>query len=236
MSIKIKLYFFATFRELVGKKTMYLEISQDHTVRGLKNALVYLYPNLTKHIGHALISINRKFAFDEDKIMDNDEVAIFPPVSGGNDKFPTICQVTSQEIDIDQLTKRITLSATGAVCTFIGVVRELTLQPSLFKTLSLEYESYEAMAIDKMNLITKEMRERWPELQGILMVQRLGTLYPGNVTVLIACGAAHRDGGIFDAARYGIDRLKQIVPVWKKQVGTNEKFWIEGNYHPKPGE
>jgi molybdopterin synthase catalytic subunit len=57
---------------------------------------------------------------------------------------------------------------------------------------------------------------------------------PGTPTVLIACTAAHRDTGVFEAARYGIDRLKEIVPIWKKEIGSNGQEWIEGEYIPTP--
>jgi len=73
-------------------------------------------------------------------------------------------------------------------------------------------------------------------VEGIAIVQRIGKLYPKTPTVLIACTAAHRDTGVFDAARYGIDRLKEIVPIWKKEFGPNGETWIEGDYIPKPGE
>lgn len=87
-----------------------------------------------------------------------------------------------------------------------------------------------------MAQVAQEIRDRWPAVQGIAIVQRIGKLYPGTPTVLIACTAAHRDTGVFEAARYGIDRLKQIVPIWKKEVGPDGESWIEGDYIPHPGE
>ncbi len=92
------------------------------------------------------------------------------------------------------------------------------------------------MAEAKMRQVADEIRSRWPNVEGIAIVQRIGWLDPGTPTVLIACTAAHRDTGIFDAARYGIDRLKEIVPVWKKEFGPNGESWVEGEYFPKPGE
>ena len=71
-------------------------------------------------------------------------------------------------------------------------------------------------------------------MEGIGIVQRIGLLDPGTPTVMIACTAAHRDTGVFEAARYGIDRLKQIVPVWKKEIGPDGEVWIEGEYDPRP--
>ena len=87
-----------------------------------------------------------------------------------------------------------------------------------------------------MQQVAQEIRNRWPVIQGIAIVQRIGRLMPKTPTVIVACTAAHRDTGVFDAARYGIDRLKEIVPVWKKEVGPNGETWIEGKYRPKPGE
>ena len=90
--------------------------------------------------------------------------------------------------------------------------------------------------IDSVRQVADEIRSRWPTIEGIAIVQRIGRLYPRTPTVLIACTAAHRDTGVFEAARYGIDRLKEIVPVWKKEVGPNGEEWIEGDYLPGPGE
>ena len=87
-----------------------------------------------------------------------------------------------------------------------------------------------------MKQVAEEIRARWPVVEGIAIVQRIGKLYPKTPTVLIACTAAHRDTGVFDAARYGIDRLKEIVPIWKKEVSPNGESWVEGEYIPKAGE
>ena len=88
------------------------------------------------------------------------------------------------------------------------------------------------MAERKMQQVAEEIRGRWSSIEGIAIIQRIGTLYPGTPTVLIACTAAHRDTGVFEAARYGIDRLKEIVPVWKKEVGPTGEAWVEGDYIP----
>lgn len=85
-----------------------------------------------------------------------------------------------------------------------------------------------------MKQVADEIRSRWDTIEGIAIVQRIGRLYPRPPTVLIACTAAHRDTGVFDAARYGIDRLKEIVPVWKKEIGAGGNEWKEGGYMPKP--
>jgi molybdopterin synthase catalytic subunit len=92
------------------------------------------------------------------------------------------------------------------------------------------------MAEAKMCQITDEIRMRWPTVEGIALVQRIGRLLPGTLTVVIACTAPHRDTGVFDAARFGIDRLKEIVPVWKKEIAPDGEAWVEGDYFPRPGE
>jgi molybdopterin synthase catalytic subunit len=73
-------------------------------------------------------------------------------------------------------------------------------------------------------------------VEGVALVQRVGTLLPGTVSVIVACSASHRDSGIFEATRYGIDRLKEIVPIWKKEFTTDGEAWVEGEYFPQPGE
>lgn len=150
--------------------------------------------------------------------------------------YPTIFSITEDELDLDTLLDAITLPSTGAAAIFTGMVRGVTSRGDAHETVYLEYEAYELMAEAKMKQVADEIRERWPTIEGIAIVQRIGRLYPRTPTVLIACTAAHRDTGVFEAARYGIDRLKEIVPVWKKEVGKNGEEWIEGDYIPKAGE
>ncbi len=150
---------------------------------------------------------------------------------------PTLCSITSNELDLDALLAAITLPTTGAACFFTGMVRAQTQRHGLPpQTEYLEYEAYAPMAEAKMQQIAAEIRQRWPTIEGIAIVQRVGRLYPQTPTVLIACTAPHRDTGVFEAARYGIDRLKEIVPVWKKEVGAEGEEWVEGSYLPQPGE
>ncbi len=147
--------------------------------------------------------------------------------------FPLVTSVAEETLDLDDLLARITLPSTGAAAIFTGMVRGLTEREGLPpQTEYLEYEAYIPMALAKMNQVAEEIRTRWPAVEGIAIVQRIGRLYPGTPTVLIACTAAHRDTGVFEAARYGIDRLKEIVPIWKKEIGAGGEAWIEGSYLP----
>lgn len=150
--------------------------------------------------------------------------------------FPTIYSITEDEIDLNDLLEQVTLSSTGAAAIFTGMVRGRTTRGEARETEYLEYEAYIPMAEAKMKQVAEEIRGRWPVVEGIAIVQRIGRLRPKTPTVLIACTAAHRDTGVFDAARYGIDRLKEIVPIWKKEVSPDGEFWVEGEYFPKAGE
>lgn len=151
-------------------------------------------------------------------------------------EFPAIFSITEEEIDLNDLLAKITMTSTGAAAIFAGMVRGETKRGDSHHTEYLEYEAYVPMAEAKMKQVADEIRDRWPIVEGIAIVQRIGRLYPKTPTVLIACTAAHRDTGVFDAARYGIDRLKEIVPIWKKEVSPGGEFWVEGEYTPKAGE
>lgn len=150
--------------------------------------------------------------------------------------FPTIFSITEDEIDLNNLLAKITLTGTGAAAIFTGMVRGETQRGDAHETEYLEYEAYIPMAEEKMKQVAQEIRARWTSVEGIAIVQRVGKLYPRTPTVLIACTAAHRDTGVFEAARYGIDRLKEIVPIWKKEVSPTGEAWVEGDYFPKAGE
>jgi molybdopterin synthase catalytic subunit len=154
----------------------------------------------------------------------------------GTMDYPTIISVTEAELDLAALLERVTLASTGAAAIFSGIVRGVTVRGEHHETLYLEYDAYYPMAEAKMRQIADEIRFRWPSVQGIAIVQRVGKLFPRTPTVLVICTAAHRDTGVFEAARYGIDRLKEIVPIWKKEVSPDGEFWVEGEYIPKPGD
>ena len=227
---------------------MTVALDDGATVGDLKTRLAVEVPNLAPALPTALVSINREFAFRQDALHDGDEVGLFPPVSGGvgpkissataaGIEPPTIFRITNDQLDLDALVAAITLPTTGAACIFTGMVRGQTTRASdplgPHQTVRLEYEAYVPMAEAKMRQVAGEIRARWPAVEGIAIVQRIGPLDPGTPTVLIACSAGHRDTGVFEAARYGIDRLKEIVPVWKKEIGPNGEEWVEGHYTPQ---
>ena len=249
--IKIKLLFFATLKDRAGQSRVEVDLPDGVTVAGLKSQVVQLYPGVTSLLAHSLVAVNQSYAFDEDLIPDQAEVALFPPVSGGagsetgslsleKDNYPTILKITQDALDLNDLLSLITQPSTGAAAFFTGMVRGVTRREGAgygaHETVSLEYEAYVPMAEAKLAQVAREIRERWPSVEGIVLVQRIGRLEAGTPTVLIGCTAAHRDTGVFEAARYGIDRLKEIVPVWKKEIMPGGEEWVEGEYHPRRGD
>ena len=157
-------------------------------------------------------------------------------MSGGDSAafpHPTYFAITTDKVDLETIQNHLRNPNVGAIVTFTGSVRGETSRDGLPpKTLYLEYEAYLEMAEDKMTQVAQEIWQRWPLVMGIAIVQRIGKLEIGETTTVVACAAAHRDQGAFEAARYGIDRLKEIVPVWKKEVGHDSSIWVEGDYQP----
>jgi MoaE-MoaD fusion protein len=227
MNVRIKL--FATLKDRAGSNHVEIDLPDDATVAILLDRLALAQPKLAPSLPTSLVAVNQEFAFGSTLIRSGDEIALFPPVSGGSIKYPEIFRITDRQIDLNELVASVTLPSTGAVCTFTGTVRGVS---SDHETIQLNYEAYTPMAEAKMKQVAAEIRSRWPDVQGIALVQRVGQLNVGEFTVLIAVSAGHRDQGVFEAARYGIDRLKEIVPVWKQEVGPKGERWVEGHYHP----
>jgi molybdopterin synthase catalytic subunit len=232
--MEISVLYFATLRDRAGVRQEQCSLPEGATVADLRQALGQRHDGLALALESALVSVNREYALPEEVLHDGDEVAVFPPVSGGDGDGdgPTIFQLTEEPLDLNELRATSVRPTTGAACVFTGVVRAQTVRGGSRETSHLEYEAYPPMAEAKMRQVAEEIRARWPCVEGIAIVQRIGHLDPGTPTVLIACTAAHRDTGVFEAARYGIDRLKQIVPIWKKEVGPAGEVWAEGDYRP----
>lgn len=229
--MQVKVLYFANFRDHVGSKEEFVDLPDGATVADLILKIKDLHPSLSEGLPTAVIAVNREFAFADEVINAGDEIAIFPPVSGGTGE-PTILEITEESLDFNEILPKIVAEDTGAVCMFMGVVRGVTSRSDPHETAHLEYEAFREMALSKLVQVADEIREQWDGVRGIVIIQRLGHLEPGTPTVMIACSAGHRDSGVFEAARFGIDRLKKIVPIWKKEVGPNGEFWVEGNYSP----
>jgi molybdopterin synthase catalytic subunit len=236
MKFEIKL--FATLKDHAGQSHIPIELTSPATVADLLNAIGDVYPALSPSLSTVLVAVNKAFAFPETELQPDDEIALFPPVSGGSDfPHPTYFAITPGGIDMAAIHKRLAQPDVGAVVTFTGFVRGETQRDGLPpQTRYLEYEAYAEMAEVKMAQIAQEIWERWPLVKGVAIVQRIGKLDVGEITTYVACASGHRDQGGFEAARYGIDRLKEIVPVWKKEVGQDASVWVEGHYQPTEGD
>ena len=228
--MKVDVRLFATLKDRAGSNVVSVDIPHDATVSRLMEQIATAYPALARLLPSALVAINQEYAFPPTLINEGDEIALFPPVSGGTHDQEHY-SITDEQIDLNTLVAQVTRPTTGAVCTFTGTVRGRSDER---ETVRLDYEAYKPMAESKMKQVAREIREQWPKIEGISIVQRVGQLEVGEFTVLIAVSAGHRFDGIFEAARYGIDRLKEIVPVWKREVGPQGEEWIEGHYRPVP--
>lgn len=228
---------FATLKERAKQPIITIKIPSNvatFSVAELREWVAQQHPMLASLTPHAVVAVNQEFAFDEDLLKTGDDVALFPPVSGGNDEpHPTYLAVTHEPIDLNILQRTVTTELDGSAVLFIGTVRKITGSDI---TTQLEYEAYQAMAESKLRQVADEMRSKFPGVHGVALVQRIGLLEAGEPTIAVVASSAHRGDGAFEAARYGIDRLKQIVPVWKKEIRPDGSAWIEGDYIPRQGD
>lgn len=231
MEIQIRL--FATLKDRIGREVISVHIPDGASVADLLQAVAETYPALRPYLPSTIVAVNHEFAFPGDALQPGDEIALFPPVSGGEEdpSRPEIVAITTEPIDLSALVRAVVTPRTGAVALFTGVVRG---EEGDRRVKFLEYEAYLPMAEAKMRQILAEMRERWPLIHGIALVQRVGRMAVGEITVAVVVSSGHRHEGIFEAARYGINRLKEIVPIWKKEIGSHGEAWIEGYYQPSP--
>jgi len=134
-------------------------------------------------------------------------------------------QITDVPIAVEDIVSRLTRPEIGAVATFVGVVRGAEDREQISH---LEYEAYQEMAIKEMRRICVEVKDRWNTIHQVVIVHRVGRLKVGETAVVIGVAAPHRSE-VFDALRYAIDRLKKIVPIWKKEVGKKGERWKSEN-------
>jgi len=219
--MKVSVLFFGMAHDLTGIEREQLEVAEGERVGNLRRRYEKRFPRLRELAGSLLTAVNQEIAEPSLALREGDEVAFMPPVSGGagEDFF----RLTRDPIPTHDLTRQLTAPEDGAVVVFEGVVRNHSRDG---KTLFLEYEAYEAMALRKMEEIGREVREKFP-VDGIGMIHRLGRLEIGETSVAIVVTSAHR-AAAFEACRYAIDRLKQIVPIWKKEHFEDGAVWAEG--------
>jgi molybdopterin synthase catalytic subunit len=219
--MKIKVLFFGVTRDLTGLQQEQTECPEGANLDGLWSCYASRFPRLRGLSGALLLAVNQEIADRQRTLQDGDEVAFLPPVSGGSsgDYFLLTCS----PIPTADLVRQQKPSEDGAVVVFEGVVRN---NSGGRKTLYLEYEAYEPMAIRKMEEIGEEAKRKFA-IDHIGMMHRLGRLEVGETSVAIIVTAAHRRDA-FAACQLAIDRLKEIVPIWKKEHFEDGSVWAEG--------
>jgi len=229
--VQVRLLFFASIKDIVGARQIDLDVPQGTTVGDLLSHLEGSYPRMRDYRRVLLTSVNEDYASPETSVSEGDEVAIFPPVSGGaiDSDALTIARprelyrITRESIDARAIASELQRPEAGAICIFEGIVRNNSKGKA---TRYLEYEAYESMALKTMEEIGGFVRQAW-EVDAIAIVHRLGHMDIGETSVAIIVTSAHRRAS-FDACEYAIDRLKKIVPIWKKEFFEDGEVWIEG--------
>ena len=244
--MRVQVKFFAIFREFTKVKSESKEIADGTTVEHLWKEYTAMYPRIANL--RAAYAVNQQLAKSDQVLRDGDEIAFLPPVSGGagmrrphktqraqrkikkkNDnplrssRLRGDAFITNKPLDFNALYKQVAFSGAGAIITFSGVVRDNAQGKSVDH---LEYETYAEMAEQTMRDIIAEIKTRWPGARTA-MAHRVGRLEVGEASLVIAVAAPHRPQA-YAASRYAIERLKAILPVWKKEFATDGEHWVEG--------
>ena len=221
MQVHVK--FFAIFREYVGLKEDWREIEPGMTVQELWDHYTTTAKNPRVANIRAAFSVNQRLAKPDTVLNGGEEVGFLPPVSGGADEAARDFVVTDQVLSLDALIARVSNSGAGAITTFIGTVRDNAHDRGVK---FLEYEAYPELAEQVMAQIGAEVKERWSDAR-IAIAHRTGHLDVGEASVMIAASAPHR-AEAFAACRYAIERIKVVLPVWKKEFASDTDYWVEG--------
>ena len=228
----VQVLFFGLLKDLTGRSEDRLELADGTHLDGVFRHYAGLFPKLGEMAGSIVMARNHEFAELSSPVTDGDEIAFLPPVSGGlgawthqiSDAAGHFFALTRQPIDTHALTEMVRRDEDGALIAFEGVVRNNSKGRT---TLFLDYECYEEMAIRKMAEIGREIAA--PGIGRVAMVHRLGRLEIGEASVAIVVSAPHRKPA-FDAALEGINRLKKLVPIWKKEHFADGEVWVEGEW------
>jgi MoaE-MoaD fusion protein len=221
--MNVEVFLFARLRELVGHNRVLVQRQELLTVRDVWDGLRAQYPQVEGFGKSLLVSVNQEFAGWDTPVKEGDELAFFPPVSGGDQIVKHVIRIIRSPIQIEPLVNELRQPEDGGVVVFDGIVRN---HSQGRKTLYLEYEGYEPMALKKMEEIEASARSRWP-VNRIGIVHRLGRLEIGESSVVIVVTSAHRRAA-FEACQYVIDTLKKTVPIWKKEFFADGEVWVEG--------
>ena len=215
--MKVRMKCFATVRDIVGQREILLDLPHGTTAAGLLDQVVLEHPRLRGLAPSLLLAVNREYVERGRILVEGDEVALIPPVSGGADLY----EITESPLSLDVLAKAVGQNTSGAVASFLGIVRGFARGRQVQR---LEYDAYPEMATMKMRQIGEEIHRRWP-IDRIAIVHRIGRLAIGEASVAIAVSSPHRREAL-QACAHAIERLKEIVPIWKKEVWADGAEWI----------
>ena len=231
--MRVKVLFFGMLKDLTGISHVSLELPGSASVGTVFEHYAVQFPKLGEMAGSIVMARNQEFSALGASLAEGDEVAFLPPVSGGSGEY--ILEVheaeghffalTRQPIETRSLVAQLQRGEDGAVIAFEGVVRNNTHGR---ETLFLDYEGYEAMAVKTMAAIGNELAKSCA-IGRIALVHRLGRMQIGEASVVVIVTAPHRKPA-FEAALEGINRLKRLVPIWKKEYFADGEVWVEGEW------
>lgn len=219
--IIVQVLFFGGARDAVRGNAFDLELAVPATVATAFEQLLNKFPDLGRFGKSLLFAVNQEYASKETTLNDKDELAIFPPVSGGAAK--DFFEITTSVLDVGKIARRVVLPECGASVTLDGYAREWTAGR---RTRYLVYEAYEPMALSEMQRLGDEAHQRF-QIAHVGIVHRTGRLEIGETSVVITVSAPHRKAA-FEACEWLIRELKRTVPIWKKEVFEDGEEWVEG--------
>ena len=229
LSMVIRVLFFGVLRDVAGMSDESVLMPDGSTVGDVLDSYRKAFPAFEKWIPSLAVSLNQEYSPVTATLKAGDEVAFLPPVSGGSAGLGAMnrCAIVRSPIDTRSLVTALQAPEDGAVVVFEGVVRNHTRNR---RTLYLDYEAYEAMALAKLETLRGEARRTY-DVRDIAIVHRLGRLEIGEASVVIVVASAHR-AAAFDACRWVIDELKRTVPIWKKEYFEDGAVWADGEPFP----
>ncbi|MBL9019477.1 MAG: molybdopterin converting factor subunit 1 [Myxococcales bacterium] len=217
--MRISVLYFAVFREKLGTDGEALELPAGARVGDAVAALAAKHVPIAKLAGKFRVAVNQDFATDDHALADGDELALIPPVAGGAEARHI--KLLDTPLSLDRVVAAVAGSGMGGIVTFTGMVRRHSRGVTVER---LEYEAYGSMALREMTRLIVEIEA---ELPGVVLAieHRTGVLQIGDLAVVIAAAAPHR-AEAFTACRAMIDRLKDSVPIWKKEVSDDGSEWV----------
>ena len=218
--MRVLVRLFASYREAAGVGRIELELPPGATVKDAIFKIVRDHPLIAEG-RQVVIARNQEYVTPDEPLADGDEVALIPPVSGGAMTVAPIV-VSASPLSVDDALAAVRESSFGGIVVFLGTVRDRSRGKGVTH---LEYEAYVEMAEAKMREIARRLETKHAPLR-LVMHHRVGDLAIGDIAVIVAAGAPHRDAA-FTAARAAIDELKTIVPIWKKEHSDDGAVWIE---------